>query len=518
MSPGINQERKMCKYLLVGVYTFPVTRKGHPLIEADQQEPQDQPLPDPGELTGEEVLGDDQLQKDLLQEQEEAEFWGEGEDGRVAEESTNGCLDAWQKPAEDSQNVAVRNATMVEVVESRTVQHILPAVARIYSRLRQLGLPVMRLHSDRAREFTSLAVRRWAQARDIVVTKTSGDNYKANGRCERALGQIKRATRTVLSAGGHNVNWWPLAAKHVGERKLRSQLRALGYLAGDLLQFGAQAFALRKWWHHRYEQWQDIREPVVVLGPDACSTLSTTNYFVQAIETGRYFFTDDVIIPNFQAIAEADQVPPQEGQHEDAAVAPRPNSQEIYLPERDEQSRPAGFGMIPPRRLRTKTAPATLHTLSMGSIEGETCGGDFQPSTHQFNVDFSSQLHNVFENLGSSSQASNADSDSWTLETRPSTQPSVSETSGSLEEDGSSGGDVKEAPNSWCGGSSPAAPSRGREGFPRQMHGNLSELVQEEMGMVDATTIEQDRTGMVFASFVGSSDKEGGGGGRTSSA
>ena len=47
MSPGINQERKMCKYLLVGVYTFPVTRKGHPLIEADQQESQDQPLPDP---------------------------------------------------------------------------------------------------------------------------------------------------------------------------------------------------------------------------------------------------------------------------------------------------------------------------------------------------------------------------------------------------------------------------------------------------------------------------------------
>ena len=119
-----------------------------------------------------------------------AEFWGEGEDGgRVAEESTNGCLDAWQKLVEDSQNVAVRNVTMVEVVESRTVQHILPAVARIYSRLRQLGLPVMRLHSDRAREFTSLAVRRWAQARDIVVTKTSGDNYKANGRCECALGQ-----------------------------------------------------------------------------------------------------------------------------------------------------------------------------------------------------------------------------------------------------------------------------------------------------------------------------------------
>ena len=197
--------------------------------------------------------------------------------------------------------MAVKNVTLVEVVESRTANHILPAIARIYSRLRQLGLPVMRLHSDRAREFTSMAVRRWAQARDIVVTKTSGDNYKANGRCECSLGQIKRATRTVLSAGGHNVNWWPLAAKHVGERKLRSQLRTLGYPVGDLLQFGAHASAVRKWWHHRYEQWRDTREPVIVSGPDSCSALTTTNYFVQARESGKYF-TDDVVIPNFDAI------------------------------------------------------------------------------------------------------------------------------------------------------------------------------------------------------------------------
>ena len=42
------------------------------------------------------------------------------------------------------------------------------------------------------------------------------------------------------------MNWWPLAAKHVGERKLRSQLRALGYPVGDLLQFGSQALRTAK--------------------------------------------------------------------------------------------------------------------------------------------------------------------------------------------------------------------------------------------------------------------------------
>ena len=212
LTSGMNQERKQCSYLLVGVYTFPVTKDGKSLLAED---PQDHQLPDPAEFPGEEEeIIDDDPPEDPLQEQEEAEIPGEGEDGgHLAEAATNGCLEAWNKLVEESKNVAVKNVTMVEVVESRNAQHILPAIARIYSRLRQLGLPVLRLHSDRAREFTSIAVRRWAQARDIVVTKTSGDNYKANGRCEGALGQIKRATRTVLSAGGHNIDWWPLAAK-----------------------------------------------------------------------------------------------------------------------------------------------------------------------------------------------------------------------------------------------------------------------------------------------------------------
>ena len=38
-----------------------------------------------------------------------------------------------------------------------------------------------------------------------------------------------------------------------------------------------------------------------MLGPDACSTLTSTNYFVQSIDTGKYFFTADVITPDFEA-------------------------------------------------------------------------------------------------------------------------------------------------------------------------------------------------------------------------
>jgi len=273
-TPGINQEQKQCKYLLVGVYTFPITRDGEPLASPDGVEPQDQPLPGLDEFSGEDEAEEGQ---DLLQEQDDGnvdvEGQGENEDQK-ADTTAHGCLLAWQKLVEESMNVTVKNIIFVETIESRHSQHVLPAIAKIYSRLRQLGLPVMRLHSDRAREFIAAPLRRWAQHRDIVLTKTAGDDYKANGRCEAELGVTKRAIRTVISAGKYSINLWPLVAKHVGERRLRAQLRACGYAAGDLLKFGTQAFALRKWWQSRYDEWRDIREPVLVLGPDACISYS----------------------------------------------------------------------------------------------------------------------------------------------------------------------------------------------------------------------------------------------------
>ena len=138
MTPGINQEQKNCKYLLVGVYTFPVTKSGQPLVDINGVEPQDHLLPD---LEG--ILGED----DIIN----GEHDDPGQDPlHEGEEEASGSLDAWQRLVEDSQDVMVKNVTFVEAVQSRASQHVLPAVARIYGRLRQLGLPVLRLHSDRA--------------------------------------------------------------------------------------------------------------------------------------------------------------------------------------------------------------------------------------------------------------------------------------------------------------------------------------------------------------------------------
>ena len=85
LSPGINQERKQCRYLLVGVYTYPVTKQGQSLLA----EHHDQPLPDPAELPGEDEVICEDLQDDPLHEEVDAELEGEGEDaGHLAEQAT----------------------------------------------------------------------------------------------------------------------------------------------------------------------------------------------------------------------------------------------------------------------------------------------------------------------------------------------------------------------------------------------------------------------------------------------
>ena len=58
-------------------------------------------------------------------------------------------------------------------------------------RLRTLELPVLRLHSDRAREFTGVKLRDWCTQRDILQTSTAGDESAGNGRCESEFAIIQ---------------------------------------------------------------------------------------------------------------------------------------------------------------------------------------------------------------------------------------------------------------------------------------------------------------------------------------
>lgn len=233
------------------------------------------------------------------------------------------AFDVWHRLVEDAQNVGVKNLTFTEVIPSRAVKDVLPALARIYARLRYLGLPLHRIHCDRACELTSAPVRR----------------------VENEVGAVKRAVRTLISAKLCPLESWPLALRHVGERRLRCQLQSIGWPAAPLLKFGTKAFALKKSWQDRCCPWRDGRGEVVVMGPDRCSSFTTTNYYVQSVAAGRFFFTDDVVEPT----STPDQADP-------------PGKPNVFLPER-ERPVPMMVDGVPTRRLRGKTAVPAIRSM-----------------------------------------------------------------------------------------------------------------------------------------------------------
>ena len=271
LTPGKDQEPGNYKYLLVGVYTYPVTKKGKRLIPRpgeDDIDEQDQPLPGLDEISE----SDHQLGYGVVSGHDEAPFEqrlppGGGQAQQPEEagfdlleeepvpdpgeadaeaQTAHGMYDTWMKPINEPKNVAARNLTFVEPVLDRNLQNVLPAIARIYARLRSLGCPVYRARSDRAREFVSRQAKQWFLDRDIVQTLTPGSAYKTKGRVESERNMVKKGIRTIITANACPLDRWPLAACHSGERRLRNQLHHAGWPVGRLLRYGSKAYALKK--------------------------------------------------------------------------------------------------------------------------------------------------------------------------------------------------------------------------------------------------------------------------------
>ena len=207
-----------------------------------------------------------------------------------------------------------------------------------------------RAHSDRAREFVSRQAKQWFLDRGIVQTLTNGSAYITNGRAESEINMVKKSIRTIITANGANacpLDRWPLAARHISERRLRNQLHHAGWPVGRLLRFGPKAYALKK-------SWQDGD-----LGPAIGSSITTTTYFVKSTSTGRCFYADDIVMPTEVPLNLPD-------------LEADPGGDLPHLPEREEApAQPLFHGNAPTRRLRRKTAPPrAISLVSMLHIEG----------------------------------------------------------------------------------------------------------------------------------------------------
>ncbi len=154
----------------------------------------------------------------------------------------------WKELVADLSAVETRTLVFAVPVKSQHAPEILKGLSDIYTKLRSLGLSVVRMHCDRARELISAPVRSWLRNRDIYQTTTSGDEPQGSGRAESAVCQVKNGIRLALQASGAPRTFWPLAARQVAEDLLRAQLRRLGMQVPRLLPFRTEALARCKLW------------------------------------------------------------------------------------------------------------------------------------------------------------------------------------------------------------------------------------------------------------------------------
>ena len=153
---------------------------------------------------------------------------------------------------------------MVETLPSRQGIEVKTCLARMVARLKYLGLEVRRVHSDGAAEM--LGTRKWCEDRGIYRTFTSGSDWKANGRAEAEVGVVRRAVNTLIKSSGDGEEYWPLMAKHVGERRGRQQLAILGLVTPMLMPWGQRVMVTTKGWDEFQGHWRSRKKPGIVRG------------------------------------------------------------------------------------------------------------------------------------------------------------------------------------------------------------------------------------------------------------
>ena len=110
-------------------------------------------------------------------------------------------------------------------LKTKTAVEVFKAVRHLYLSIRREGLPLVRLHSDRAREFCTEELRTWCKAHDIMTTAGESQAPQQNGRAEAAVKQLKTRAKMLLRASGLPPDCWALATRFAA---MKQRTAALG--------------------------------------------------------------------------------------------------------------------------------------------------------------------------------------------------------------------------------------------------------------------------------------------------
>ena len=240
-SKGVDTETNQHRFMLVCAYQFPklpeTSAKEHESVEEDT-----------GAGIGDLFLEEDEEIAEGEDEARAADNPDEEDPGNGDEEE----LTAEEREAKEAtEPLKFSVAYFVRPLRGRKSSDVLRALQEVYIDVKMLGLPVCRLHADRAREFRTAAVMEWAAARDVQITRTEGDSPAQNGVAEQAVKYIKSRTRILLSSAQERSGreakevktWWPMAAETAA---LRQRSLVFGQDLNPPAGFGSQVYVKRK--------------------------------------------------------------------------------------------------------------------------------------------------------------------------------------------------------------------------------------------------------------------------------
>ena len=251
--------------------------------------------PQPGELQ-QEPQEEELNQKDPFSPGRERK----GEDLTEAEVREMDQLNQeWAGLIRDRPEVEVVHLAQSIPIASRKPKDVMAAVSLMYCRLRSLRIPILRVHTDRAKEFVSKEFKAWCAARDLWRTTTSGSEPQANSRAEMEIGAVSNLARTMLKASGSSNTYWPLAVRCASETRFRQQLAEMGVVTPRILPFGVRAMARQKPWH-RSSAWSAPNIPVRLWGPASDLSLTSGGYYAE-LEDGKFMRTTAIVVPKWRS-------------------------------------------------------------------------------------------------------------------------------------------------------------------------------------------------------------------------
>ena len=374
---GHDQLETAPRYFMVGVFTVPM-KDGCPLAQKLQEmggsveSPQD-------------IQAQQELEKQLLSQN------GKGEAGESEVQGADQGVDLGEGPSEREEalpeavvreldlanqrwkeaitewtDVKIQNLTMSFPLKSRHVSDVMNVMSTMYCRLRSLGLPLHRVHTDRAREFTSRALAAWFRQRDIAHTTSAGDESQGCARAEQEIGYLKNRTRLLLGSAGAEAALWPLALRHAAEQRFRAQMALMGVRLPQLVPFGTQAMARIKRWHHVRDRdgWEHPMQQVTVYGPAHAMSPTSHGYYILC--QGRWMITTVVVryfnpppaVPVGSAVC--DNVADSPGDYE-ASIAPAEEQAVFDVSETEEGKESLDLFVFQELPQASRAPPRRLH-------------------------------------------------------------------------------------------------------------------------------------------------------------